>query len=515
MTQRGVLTGLLVGGLVAGATLVAVPASAEPALVALSPSLVSELRSAAGPLSVMVHGVTLADAERAVAVTGMRRVTSFNKIGVVVARASEQQIQVARRQPGVIYLEGDQPLVAHADPPAGPMLPTRSTSLVATRGLEARQTLSGANGAALDGTGVSIAVIDSGIDPTHPAFAGDKVVRELKSVCLDEANTDPHCLVDVPTGVDTDTLSLGGHGTHVASIAAGRTVTLRDGTTVTGAAPSAKIVSLSTGAAVVLLSADAALNWVLEHHSKPCGDAVLAAYCPPIKVVNNSYGPQGGGTFDPNSATVKLQRQLIKEGVVMVWAAGNDGGNGTKSLTNPPAQDPTGGVISVASYNDQGTGTRTGTVSTFSSRGAKTDPGTWPDISAPGQNILGACRVYLPICSTGLKPQNGPGLLDVASYNVLSGTSMAAPQIAGIVALLFQADPTATPAEIENALKATAQHYTNGAAYQQIGRYQTSYDKGTGLVDAVAAATALGAHPDTRTTPRSDRDQRVVPFPAR
>ncbi|MBV8993671.1 MAG: S8 family serine peptidase, partial [Pseudonocardiales bacterium] len=359
MTRRGVLTGLLAGGLIAGGTLAAVPASAQPALVPLSPSLVSKLLSAsAGPMAVMVHGATLADAERAVAATGMRRVTTYRKIGVVVAQATTQQIQAARSQPGVMYLEGDQPLAIHAAPPAAPPLPTRSTSLVATRGLEARQTLSGANGAALDGTGVSIAVIDSGIDSTHPAFAGGKVVRELKSVCLDESNTDPHCIIDVPTGVDTDTLSLGGHGTHVASIAAGRNVTLSDGSTVSGAAPGATIVSLSTGAAVVIVSADTALNWVLEHHAKPCGDAVLATQCPPIRVVNNSYGPQGGGTFDPNSATVKLQRQLVKEGVVMVWAAGNDGGNGTKSLTNPPAQDPTGGVISVAAYNDQGTGTR-------------------------------------------------------------------------------------------------------------------------------------------------------------
>ncbi|MBV8993601.1 MAG: S8 family serine peptidase, partial [Pseudonocardiales bacterium] len=184
-----------------------------------------------------------------------------------------------------------------------------------------------------------------------------------------------------------------------------------------------------------------------------------------------------------------------------VWAAGNDGGDGSKSLTNPPAQDPTGGIISVAAYNDQGTGTRSGTVSAFSSRGAKTDPATWPDISAPGQNILGACRLYLPICSSGLKPQSGPGLLDVGSYNVLSGTSMAAPQIVGIVALLFQADPTATPAQIEKALKSTTVHYSNGAPYQQVGGYQTSFDKGAGLVDAVAAAKTLGAHPDTSTTP--------------
>jgi serine protease AprX len=484
MSRRGLLTGLLVSGLIAAASLVALPAGAEPALVPLSPSLVGHLLSAtSGQILVMVHGATLADAERAVSAIGMQRVTTFRKIGVVVASASRQQIETARTQPGVTYLEGNEPIALQA-----------ATSQLATRGLEARQTLIGANGAALSGSGVSIAVIDSGIDPTHPAFAGGKVVRSLKSVCLDESKTDTSCIVDVPNGVDTDTLSLGGHGSHVSSIAAGRSVTFSDGTTVSGAAPDAKIVSLSTGAAVAILSADTSLNWVLEHHNAPCGDSVLRAYCPPIKVVNNSYGPSGGGKFDPNSVTVKLQRQLVKEGVVMVWAAGNDGGDGSKSLTNPPAQDPTGGVISVASYNDKGTGTRTGPVSTFSSRGMKDDPSTWPDISAPGENILGACRAYLPICSTGLKPQSGPGLLDVGSYNTLSGTSMAAPQIAGIVALLFQVDPTATPAEIERALKSTAWRYPNGAPYQQVNGYSTSFDKGTGLVDTVAASKALGAH---------------------
>ena len=127
-------------------------------------------------------------------------------------------------------------------------------------------------------------------------------------------------------------------------------------------------------------------------------------------------------------------------------------------------------------------------------RGAKDDPSTWPDISAPGENIVGACRAYQPICSSGLKPQNGPGLLDVGSYNTLSGTSMAAPQITGIVALLFQINPTATPAEIEAALKSTAFHYSDGAPYQKVGGYSTSFDKGTGLVDVMAAAQTLGAH---------------------
>lgn len=478
-----VVAGLVTAGLVLAGVLAALPAAAAPTLVPLSPSLVTELAEVtSGQLPIMVHGATPADAERAVAATGMRRVTAFRKIGVVVARASRDQVAAARAQPGVTYLEGNQPIAF-----------TSATANVATRSQEARQALLGANGMPLDGTGVSVAVIDTGIDPTHPAFAGGKVVRSLKSLCLDENSTDTDCVVSVPTALDTDTISVGGHGTHVSSIAAGRSVTLRDGTPVSGAAPGAAIVSLSTGAAVTIIGPDSALNWVLENHDAPCGAGVPVAQCPPIKVVNNSYGPSGGGTFDPDSATVQLQRQLAAEGVVTVWAAGNDGGDGSVSLTNPPGQDPTGGIISVASYNDEGTGTRTGLVSSFSSRGAQDDPASWPDISAPGENIVGACRLYLTICATGLQPQDGPGPLDIGTYNSISGSSMAAPHIAGIVAQLFQADPTATPAEIEDALKSTAFGYPDGAPYQNVDGYLTSFDKGAGLADAVAAATALGA----------------------
>ena len=121
---------------------------------------------------------------------------------------------------------------------------------------------------------------------------------------------------------------------------------------------------------LLIVGADSALNWVLENHDAPCGAGVPAATCPPIKVTNNSYGPVGGGTFDPQSATAKLQRGLAAEGVVTVWAAGNDGGDGSASVTNPPGEDPTGGMLSVALFFDQGTGTRNGTVSEYSSRGA-------------------------------------------------------------------------------------------------------------------------------------------------
>jgi subtilisin family serine protease len=478
--------GVVSGAVVVGA-LSAAPAQAAPSAAPVQDFLAQQLSTlGAAPTTVMVHGTDIAAARAAVGATGMRLVTEFERIGVAVASGTAAQIEAARTQPGVTYLEGNVPIAF-----------TQETSNIATRGAEAVRTLTGANGSALDGTGVSVAVIDSGVDPTHPylqdADGGSAVVANLKSLCLDESTASTDCVVEVPEGTDTDTISGGGHGMHVSGIVAGRPTTLTDGGQLQGAAPGASLVSISTGAVLLIVGADSALNWVLENHEAPCGAGVAATVCPPIKVTNNSYGPIGGGEFDPQSATVKLQRALAAEGVVTVWAAGNDGGDGSESMTNPAGQDPTGGIVSVASYYDQATGTRDGAVSEYSSRGAATDASTWPDISAPGEDITSSCRLYLVICSTGQDPRNGPGLTDVGTFNTISGTSMAAPHIAGIVAQLFQADPTASPAEIEAALKSTAYRYSDGAAYTAAGGYTTSFDKGTGLVDVVAATQALTA----------------------
>jgi serine protease AprX len=480
----------VVGGaaLVAAALATTSPAAAapSPALAPVQDFLAGQLGGLADavPTTVLVHGTGIDAARAAVTATGMRPVTEFEQIGVVVASGTAAQVEEARSEPGVTYLEGNSPIAF-----------TDETSNSATRGAEAAATLTGADGQPLDGRGVSVAVIDSGVDPTHPylqdADGGSAVVANLKSVCLDESNSTPDCVVPVPSFTDTDTISGGGHGTHVNGIVAGRPTTLTDGSRLQGAAPGASLVSISTGAVLLIVGADSALNWVLENHEHPCGAGVSADVCPPIKVTNNSYGPTGGGEFDPNSATVKLQRALAADGVVTVWAAGNDGGDGSTSLTNPPGQDPTGGILSVASYYDEATGTRDGVVSDYSSRGLATDPSTWPDVSAPGEDINSSCRPYLPICSTGLAPQNGPGPLDIGTFNTISGTSMAAPHIAGIVAQLFQADPTATAAEVEAAITGTAYRYTDGAAYSTVGDRTTSYDKGTGLVDVVAAVAAL------------------------
>ncbi len=378
--------------------------------------------------------------------------------------------------------------IGHLPAAAAADLGTSGTT--ASRAALAQQQLLGADGQPLDGRGTSIAVIDTGVDPSHPAFrlpdGATKIVRDLATGnCVGHAETDPSCLVDEPVTTNTDA-PLGGHGTFVSGVAVGDDYTLPDGTSVGGNAPGARIVMIS--ATTVLLGVANAFSWVLANHGAPCGAGVPASTCPPIRVVSASWGTS-------DSVIVMLEQQLVQAGVVVVWANGNDGGDGSTNNSNPgPSTDPTPGVLTVAAYDDLGTGTRDGAVAPSSSRGALAQPRTWPDISAPGVNVVSSCRTGMLVCmSIGTNPRNGPGPNDTDTYFEASGTSWSAPAVAGIVALLFQVDPAATPAQVDDALKATAYKYQSGTAYVTVGRYTSSDDKGTGLVDAYAAAQRLAA----------------------
>lgn len=499
----------------------------------LDDSLVLALSDAkaADKLRVFVHAADLdgiETAEKAANTAGLRILHYFTEVGVVAAEGTPKQIRAAGRISGISYLESDRELGYATE-----------TSHIATRGKEALEGFSVTgdvpkvrpdgkphkrkkvtttyNSAPVDGAGVGIAVIDSGVDGTHPMFdlpegasspTGSRVVRNLKhlNACpvrfVQEElplpcsmNPTTEVFVDVPTN-DSDTPSAGGHGTHVAGIAAGGKFTLPDGGVIQGAAPASRVVALSVGASLSVYGGTQGFQWVYANHRAPCGAGVPADQCPPITVINNSYGPlRGPFDFDPENVTVKYQRLLVEQGVVVVWAAGNAGGNGTADMTNPPGKDPTGGVLMVANYDDNDSGTRNGSLAPSSSRGNRIDPTTWPDVSAPGTDITSTCRVTLSICSSG-----------EGDVGTISGTSMAAPHIAGIVAQLQQAgiqdDPAGTaalkPAAIEDAIEDTAHPYTFGSPYFTDWRntdHASSYDKGHGLVDVVGAVSRLRGFP--------------------
>jgi subtilisin family serine protease len=425
-------------------------------------------------ITVLVHAREGGDAGPAATAAegaGLEVVRRFDRVGVAAARGTAAAVRDLVDVPELSFLEADRPLAWHMQ-----------TSHRATRGEEA---LAGTvpSGPGVTGAGVTVAVIDSGVDPSHPMFQRNgvsKVVRNLRVVPFAGGVVDA-------LRADTDGPAGGGHGTHVAGTVAGSTVMTLDGRKIHGAAPGASLVVLGTGAGISVLGADTALAWVLDNHRAPCGAGVPARVCPPIRVVNNSYGVSGGSEYDPESMASKLQDLLVRDGVVVVWSAGNDGGDGRAVRTSGVGSSPTPGVLSVANYDDWNSGSRNGTIDTSSSRGLAGAAGTYPDVAAPGTEIVSSCRPWMAICHAHTGAQADP------NYSSLSGTSMAAPHVAGIVAQLFQANPALRPADVEWILEATAHEVTAGAGYEPDPRHPggaTSLDKGHGLVDVVAAVAA-------------------------
>jgi serine protease AprX len=383
--------------------------------------------------------------------TGAVFVHAFASLPAAYVLATEEQAQLLAGSPLVERVEREE-AVTYDD----------AESHAALRVAQVISPLTGlhdANGRDVRGAGVGVAVVDSGLDATH----ADLAYRPLVAGGVVAANYKMASQGAVPLP-DTDTTS--GHGTHVASIVAGQGVS--DPAQV-GVAPGATLYGFGIGEASTTVWASQAFDWILANG---------ATLNPPIKVVTNSW--ETGTAYEPDSVLTRLVNKLVDNGIVVVFSAGNGAGDGSSVQTSAQCQIPRAGVICVAAYDDQGTGTRDGKVAPYSSRGSATQPATWPDISAPGTAVLGA----RPLVGT----QTG---LAVSPYAELSGTSQAAPHVAGIVALMLQADPALTPAQVETLLESTAYRFADGGAYStspaDLGGH---YAKGHGLADAYAAVKA-------------------------
>ena len=255
--------------------------------------------------------------------------------------------------------------------------------------------------AGFDGTGVTVAVLDTGIDATHPDL-------------VTQVGAERNFVEEFEDGRD-----LVGHGTHVASIVAG-----------TGAAENGRYRGVAPGA--TLLDGKVCAEF-------GCPDsAILAgmqwAADSGADVVNMSLGGPDSPEIDPIEQAVN--DLTAQSDVLFVIAAGNDGADET--VSSPGTADT---ALSVGSVD------KSDQLSFFSSRGPRVGPDAAikPEITAPGEEITAANS------KDGFLGEPGQ------PYTTLSGTSMATPHVAGGAAILTQQHPTWTAARRKATLMASAQ----------------------------------------------------------
>ena len=254
------------------------------------------------------------------------------------------------------------------------------------------------------GDGVTIAILDTGVDATHPDLAAQW--RGGTGGWFD------------PYGQHATPTDLNGHGTQIAGIAVGRSA----GGTAIGVAPNAQWIAArafndaGTGTSTAI---HLAFQWVLDPDGDPLTNDVP-------RIVNNSwtFGTPGCDlAFEPDLAA------LVAADITPVFAAGNYGpaaGSAPSPANNPDA-------FAVGSVDGSGV------IAATSSRGPTTcggSMGAYPEIVAPGVTIRSSDRYGL--------------------YTTASGTSLAAPHVSGALALLHQAVPSASAEAIRLALRSAA-----------------------------------------------------------
>jgi subtilisin family serine protease len=353
------------------------------------------------------------------------------------------------------------------------------------------------------GKGVTIAIMDTGVDDGHESLEGKFVAGAdftlpfniLSHMNISAVgNASNYTIPDINTIVGI--LGLNGtinpdddigHGTHVANIAMG---TGGENKTYRGVAPDAKLVdikvlSLLEGALATasVFSYDEVilqgLEWCILNRN------TLWKNQPEeysgIDIISMSFGVEGVGS-DGSDLISRLVNIASREfGIVTIAAAGNEG---AKDFQPPAAADE---AITVGAIDDKGTVSRDDDVlANYSNTGPrKSDRDVdisdelKPDVVAPGTNITSAKYSLIPFIGA----KNG--------YMAYNGTSMAAPHVAGVVALMLEANPNLSPREIKKILRETATQ--KGTPYNKSIDAKYSPDYGYGIVDAyMAVKKAIG-----------------------
>ena len=321
----------------------------------------------------------------------------------------------------------------------------------------------------LDGQGVTVAVVDSGIS--------DHADLHQNTYNLTQALKSQSRVIDNAVfGGYASPIDQYAHGTHVAGIIAGNGVA--SGGEYTGIAPGVNLlnvrVSNDEGLTYTSDLVDG-LQWVYDNKD---------AYN--IRVVNLSVTSTAPESYDtsPLDAAVEI---LWLNGITVVVSAGNNGAVDGPVTLYPPANDPF--VITVGAVEDQGTPALDDDfVAAFSAYGTTEAGFSKPELVAPGRNLI---SLLAGVDATAYK--NHPKHRVNDFYFRMSGTSMAAPVVSGTIALLLQNEPNLTPDQIKFRLMATANQNWPGYDAAQAGA--GTVDAYSAIYEATTESTNLGIIP--------------------
>lgn len=382
--------------------------------------------------------------------------TIFNHLPMVMTNATKSQIaRISRlRSVRTIYSNKTFEFFTHDT-----RVITGEAKVTTDRALTQRN-----GGVPLSGSGVTVAVLDTGIDATHPDLPfGSQVVQNARIADL-QGSSPAFLYPQVIEGVN-NTDQVMGHGTFVAGVIAGTGAA--SGGYYGGMAPGARLLGVSGGDASLFFVLSG-IDYILSHRSDMN-----------IRVVNCSFGISG--LFDANDPVNIATRILHDAGVSVVFSAGNRG-------SQPNSLNP----YSVASWVvGVGSCTKSGSLSSFSSRGAAGYGTYHPTLIAPGESVVSTRASGVNVVGTsGLTAGVASSDNDVRAvpssylprYTSSSGTSFAAPHVAGTIALMLQANPALTVDQIKQILQQTATPMLN---YSQ-------YEVGAGCLNTYAAVRKAG-----------------------
>ena len=394
-------------------------------LQSLDPELAVTLNNATDDSNinaVIVYHNSVTDADIAdLQALGILGGTRMRVLPVVNVTATRTQLIAISRLASVRSIYGSRTLTFNSDP----YFNVTGVQRIANDG----ELRTDNGGLPVTGRDVTVAVLDTGVNAAHADLAG-RVVQNVRLNDLQSAPAGFNYPLPVEDLGNTDPVS--GHGTFVGGViaASGASSEGRFG----GVAPGARLLGLSAGDAN-LVNVLSGFDYLLERGSQYG-----------VRVVNCSFS--ANTVFDPHDPVNVATKMLTDRGVNIVFSAGNTGpGSGTM---NPYAVAPW--VIGVGATD------AAGRLASYSSRGNFGDELQHPTLVAPGTNIVSLRSLPSMTGVTGVIGADSQRLSssEMPYYTTATGTSFSAPQVAGAVALMMEANPGLSPADVKEILSRTA-----------------------------------------------------------